>query len=159
MNMTMTTRPTGKTILLVEDEPPIRRLIRRMLEGHGYQLLEGCNGRAGLSLAEEHRGPIDLLVTDVVMPYMTGFTLSERLVASHPETRVLLLSGYADQSQTVRGGLKDAGRAFLLKPFTRDGLLRAIRDQLDTAAGGGPARSGAPSSDGAPDSGRRPTSV
>ena len=68
----MTARPSGETILLVEDEPPIRHLIRRMLQCQGYRLLEACNGPAGLSLAEDHREPIDLLVTDVVMPHM-GF--------------------------------------------------------------------------------------
>ena len=68
-----------------------------------------------------HGGPIDLLVTDIVMPRMDGFTLSQRLEESHPETRVLFLSGQADQSRTVRGGLK--GQAFLLKPFTHSTLL------------------------------------
>ena len=134
--MNMTARPPGETILLVEDEAPIRRLIRRVLQDQGYQLLEACNGRQALSLAEDHRGPIDLLVTDVVMPRMDGFTLGERLVESHPQTRVLFLSGYFDQSVSVRGGLKDAGQAFLLKPFTRDCLLQMIREQLDTETGG-----------------------
>lgn len=127
----MTTTPS-ETILLVEDDPPIRRLIQRVLQGQGYQLLEACNGREALSLAEHHRGTIDLLVTDVVMPKMDGFTLGERLVESRPDTRVLFLSGQAEQSMAVRGGLKAAGQAFLLKPFTHDCLVRAIRDQLDT---------------------------
>ena len=132
----MTARPPGETILLVEDEPPIRGLISRMLEGQGYRLLEVCDGPAALSLAEEHRGAIDLLVTDVVMPRMDGFTLGERLVESHPETRVLFLAGYADnQSVRLHQGFQTAEQAFLLKPFTRDRLLRTIRDQLDTEAG------------------------
>ena len=75
----MPARPPGETILYVEDEPQMRRLIRRMLRGQEYQLLEACDGPAALSLAEAHRGPIDLLVTDVVMPIMDGFTLGERL--------------------------------------------------------------------------------
>ena len=130
--MNPTARPPGETILFVEDEPRIRRLIRRMLQGQGYQLLEACDGPTALSLAEGHRGPIDLLVTDVVMPHMDGFTLGERLAESHPEARVLFLSGYADQSVTVSGGFKKVGQAFLLKPFTRDRLLEKIRVQLDT---------------------------
>ena len=134
----MTTKPPGETILLVEDDPPIRRLIRRMLQDQGYQVLAACNGHQALGLAADHREPIDLLVTDIVMPHMDGFTLWERLVESRPETRVLFLSGQADQSVAVRGGLKEAGRAFLLKPFTHDRLLRTIRAQLDTAPRYGP---------------------
>jgi len=145
--MTRTAKPSGETILLVEDDPLLRRLIRRMLQGQGYQLLEACHGPAALSLAEDHRGPIDLLVTDVVMPQMDGFTLGERLVESHPETRVLFLSGYADQSARVRHALKKVGSAFLLKPFTQSGLLQKICVQLDTAAGRGPVLAQSPSSD------------
>ncbi len=130
----MAHRVTVETILLVEDEPAIRRLIRRALEGQGYQLLEACNGQEALVIAADHGGTIDLLVTDVVMPRMDGFTLGQRLSESHPETRVLFLSGQADQSVAVRGGLKEAGEAFLLKPFTHEHLLRTIRDHLDTAA-------------------------
>lgn len=130
--MTRTARPSGETILLVEDDPLIRRLIRHMLQGQGYQLLEACHGPAALSLAEDHRGPIDLLVTDVVMPQMDGFTLGEQLVDSHPETRVLFISGYADRSVRVRRGLKEASQAYLLKPFAQDRFLEAIREQLDT---------------------------
>ena len=135
----MTATPSGETILLVEDDPPIRSLIRRILQGQGYQLLEACNGAVGLSLAADHRGPIDLLLADVVMPHIDGFTLSERLVESHPETRVLFLSGYADRSVTIRARLKEAGHPFLIKPFTRDHLLRTIREQLDTKPSRGPA--------------------
>ncbi len=129
-----------ETILLVEDDPPIRSLIRRSLESQGFQLLEASNGNEALILAADQRGSIDLLLSDVVMPQMDGFTLSERLVESRPETRVLFMTGYADRSVAVRGGLKEAGRAFLLKPFTRDHLLRTIREQLDTAARPRPGR-------------------
>ena len=116
-----------------------RRLIRRRLQGQGYQVLQGCNGAAALSLAEQYRAPIDLLVTDVVMPQMDGFTLAERVVESHPETGVLFLTGHAEHSMSVRGGLKEARQAFLLKPFDSDRLLRAIREQLDTEANRGSA--------------------
>ncbi len=130
-----------ETILLVEDDAPIRRLLRRALEGQGYQLLEACNGHEALGLLANHHGPIDLLVTDVVMPRMDGFTLSDRLGESHPETRVLFVSGQADQSAAVRGGLKETGRTFLLKPFTHKTLLQTIREQLDGApSAGGPSR-------------------
>jgi two-component system cell cycle sensor histidine kinase/response regulator CckA len=128
------TEPTATvTILLVEDEPPIRRLIRRVLEGEGYEMLEAGNGDEALALAAGHSGQIDLLLTDAVMPRMDGFMLQERLNTSRPDTRVLFLSGYADQSVTVRGGLREAGQAFLLKPFTRHTLLQSVHSQLAPA--------------------------
>ena len=124
-----------ETILLVEDDAPIRRLLSRALEHQGSQLLKASNGHEALGLLANHRGPIDLLVTDVVMPRMDGFTLSERLGESHPETRVLFLSGQADQSTAVRGGLRNGEQAFLLKPFTHSTLLHTIREQLDGGPG------------------------
>ena len=131
--MTEPATPTGETILVVEGGPPARRYLGQMLRGHGYQLLEATTGDEALDLAANHSGSIALLVTDVVMPNMSGFTLGERLFASHPETRVLFLSGYTDQS--VTGGLKATGQAFLLRPFTYDRLIQTIREQLDTEAG------------------------
>ena len=129
----MTASATGDTILLVEDDAPIRALIRRSLESQGYQLLEASNGDEAIRLAVSHVDPIDLLVTDVVMPRMDGFTLGERLSEPHPETRVLFMSGQADQMATVRGGLKKTGQAFLLKPFTPDRLIQTVRAYLDAA--------------------------
>ena len=131
MNMTATL--PGQTILLVEDDPPIRSLISYMLRGQGYQVLQTCNGQEALSLAEKHPGPIDLLVTDLVRPRTDGFTQGERLAESHPEIRVLFMSGYAERSAALREGLKTAEQAFL------DRLLRTIRAQLDTEPARGPA--------------------
>ena len=99
----------SETILLVDDDAPIRRLFRRTLEGQGYQLLEACDGHEALGLLANHRGPIDLLLTDVVMPRMDGFTLSDRVGESHPKTRVPFVSGQADQSVAVRGASKRRG--------------------------------------------------
>ena len=132
--MSMTTAQPGETILLVEDDPPTRSLISRMLQEQGYQLLEARNASAALRLADGHRGSIDLLVTEVVMPHMDGFTLGERLVESHPGTRVLLMSGKADRSAAVSGGGQAATQPFLHTPFARDYLLQAVRAQLDVAA-------------------------
>ena len=95
-------------------------------------MLEAGDGEEALDLAADQSRYIDLLITDIVMPRMDGFTLSERLVESHPETRVLFLTGQADRSVAIRGGLKQDGQPFLLKPFTRDRLLSTIRDLLDT---------------------------
>ena len=138
--MSMTTRSPAETILLVDDEPPIRRLIRRVLESEGYQLLVACNGDEALRIAGFHREPIDLLLTDIVMPRMDGFMLRDRLAATRPGIRSLFLSGYAEHSEVVRGGLQESREAFLPKPFTRDLLLRSIRRRLSSA----PSRSASP---------------
>ena len=116
------------TILVVDDDPAIRRLMRRMLEGHGYQLLEAGNGRDGIKIAAEYEQPIHLLVTDVVMPHASGFDLVQDLTASHPETKVLYISGYADDAVEVRRGLKKSDQGFLPKPFTQTELLQKVRD-------------------------------
>ena len=121
--------PPDHTILLVEDDPQIRDLMRRTLDAQGYRVLEASDGQAALSLAADYRGSIDLLVTDVVMPGMDGFTLAVRLVERRPETRVLLISGYVGQS-VVRDGLTRERYPFLLKPFSQARLRAAIREQL-----------------------------
>ena len=129
----MTGRPHGETILIVEDSPPIRHLVRRALDGEGYQLIEARSNQEALAVAAYHRGPIDLLVTDVVRPSIGGFVLGERLTESRPETRVLLLTGHADQSVTTCGERTEANQAFPLQAFAHNGLLRTIRDRLSAA--------------------------
>ena len=121
----------NETVLLVEDEPSIRQLMRRMLAGQGYMMLEARNGAEALGVAESHPTPIHLLLTDVVMPSMGGFTLAARLQALRSETRVLFLSGHAQDSAKVRDGLEKSRHAFLLKPFTQDALREKIRDVID----------------------------
>ncbi len=121
----------NETVLLVEDEPSIRQLMGRMLAGHGYTMLEARNGAEALGVAESHPTPIHLLLTDVVMPSMDGFELAAQLQALRSETRVLFLSGHAEDSPKVRDGLKQSGHAFLLKPFTQDTLRKKIRDVID----------------------------
>ena len=133
----MTAKPHGETILIVEDAPAILHLIRSALDGEGYRLIEAHNNQEALAVAADHRGPIDLLVTDVVRPSIAGFVLGERLVESRPETRVLLLTGYADQSETTRGERTEASQAFLLQASAHDCLLRTIRDRLAAAPGSG----------------------
>ncbi len=129
----MTASQPVETILVVDDEPSIRNLIGRVLEHQGYHVLQACSGQEALSVAADHRGRIDLLVTDVVMPRMDGFTLGERLVELRPDTQVLFISGHANLSVAAPEGLEGGGQAFLLKPFTHDRLLRTIRERLDTA--------------------------
>ena len=123
-------RSQAQTILLVEDEPAIRTLIRRMLAGAGYELLVARNGDEALTIAKQYSGVIDLLLTDVVMPRMNGFELGNLIGSAHPETQILFVTGHARDTISVRHELRTAGRAFLLKPFTQDALLGKIREIL-----------------------------
>ncbi|HET6231882.1 MAG TPA: PAS domain S-box protein, partial [Longimicrobiaceae bacterium] len=106
-----------ETVLLVEDEPSVRSLARRILERSGYRVLTASDGPHALSLSAAHDGPVDLLVTDVVMPGMSGRELAERLVPARPDMRVLYMSGYTDDALLQHGVLQE-GVAFLEKPFT-----------------------------------------
>ena len=124
------TEGTETTVLLVEDEPTLRVLINRYLVGMGYHVLIAGNGAEALTAAREWVGTIDVVVTDVVMPAMDGFELSERLAAERPDAKVLFMSGYGDRSVAVRGGLREIGRPHLGKPFTRKQFIRAVRRLL-----------------------------
>ena len=118
-----------ETVLLVEDQGEVLRVMRRGLEAMGYTVLAAPGGAEALALAARHAGPIDVLVTDVVMPGMNGRDLALGLTATRPETRVLYVSGYPDQS-IVHHGLLAPGLAFLQKPFAPDALARKIREVL-----------------------------
>ncbi|WP_412743464.1 PAS domain S-box protein [Krasilnikovia sp. MM14-A1004] len=120
----------GETVLAVEDEPALRQVIRRVLTSAGYQILMADDGPAALALAERHVGPIDLLLTDVVMPHMLGKELAERLHKARPETAVLYMSGYAQPVLASQGTL-DPDVTLLEKPFTKPQLLTAVRQILD----------------------------
>ena len=122
--------PREETILLVEDEEAVRSVSRELLESEGHRVLEATNGVEALRVSAEHEGPIDLLLTDVVMPQMGGGELAERLATERPETRVLFVSGFAGDELTRRG-VPD-GSAFLHKPFTLEGMSRKIREVLDS---------------------------
>jgi PAS domain S-box-containing protein len=119
----------GLTVLLVEDEGAVRHLVRRVLLGHGYELLEAASGEEAVSLAAQRRGPIHLLLTDVVMPGMTGRELADRLLANHPLMRVLYMSGYPDDS-VVRHGVQASDLEYIQKPFKPDALLHRIDELL-----------------------------
>ncbi len=118
----------GGTLLVTEDEPAVRALVVHALRGAGYRVLEAANAAEASGVAEEHAGPIDLLVTDVIMPDEPGPALAERLAAARPELRVLYISGYAEGALEQQGGLNDAG--FLQKPFTPSELTAAVRETL-----------------------------
>jgi CheY-like chemotaxis protein len=119
-----------ETILLVEDEPMVRELFRDVLLEAGYTVLEAKNGMEALDIASSHGAPIQLMVTDVVMPGMAGGELVRRMATKRPEVKVLYVSGYTDDV-LVRRGVIDSGANFLQKPFMPDDLARVVRGILD----------------------------
>ena len=123
--------PGTETVLLAEDEEVVRRIAREILSGNGYKVLEAGNGREALLLAEAHRGEIHLLLTDVVMPKMSGRELTEAIRPLRPGLRILYMSGYTDDD-ILRDGVLEGGIPFLQKPFTPEGLARKVREVLDS---------------------------
>ena len=125
--------PHGKeTILLVEDEPMIRAMCKRVLYDSGYKVLEAANGEEALRLAQNHAaGMIDLLLTDVVMPQMGGIELARCLGEARPEIKILLTSGYTDEAPILAWSPKDK-IPFLQKPFLPSALLSQVREVLDS---------------------------
>jgi PAS domain S-box-containing protein len=120
----------SETVLVVEDEPAVLTLSRRALEAQGYVVLAASDAAAALRVVERHGGTIHLLLTDVVMPGLSGRELADRLVAQRPGIRVLYMSGYPGDA-VVQHGTLPSGSAFLQKPFSPDGLARKVRDMLD----------------------------
>jgi PAS domain S-box-containing protein len=122
--------PRGtETVLIVEDAAAVRTVTRQVLERQGYTVLEAPNGDAALQIAAKHHGPIHLLLTDVVMPGVSGRQLAEQLVRLRPDIAVLYVSGYTDDA-VVRHGVLEAGVAYLQKPFTADRLAHRVREVL-----------------------------
>jgi CheY-like chemotaxis protein len=117
------------TILLVEDETAVRRVAKRTLAESGYTVLEAANGREALAVAAHHQGPIDLVLTDMVMPEMRGGELATKLREVRPESRLLMMSGYTEEAASRRAIL-EAGSAFLEKPFTASRLLERVHQVL-----------------------------
>jgi two-component system cell cycle sensor histidine kinase/response regulator CckA len=124
-------RGGSETILLVDDCNPLRQLTRMFLETFGYVVLESGDSGEALRMAQEHSGPLPLMITDVVMPGFSGPVLAEKLASARPETRVLYTSGYTAE-EFARDAAPGAEGAFLTKPFSRDDLLRKVRELLDS---------------------------
>ena len=122
-----------ETILLVEDEDVIRRMGERILVANGYTVLTAADGQEALKVLERHANPVDLLVTDVVMPGMNGRELAREIARRKMAPRTLFTSGYTDDA-IVRHGVLEPGLSFLYKPFSPDGLLRKLREVLDGPA-------------------------
>jgi len=123
--------PMGsETILVVEDEEAVRKLTVRLLKKQEYQVLEAWDGGQAFILCEKYRGPIHLILSDVVMPGMSGRELVERLQKIHPEAKALYMSGYTD-NVILHHGILEEGIEFIQKPFTLESLTRKVREVLD----------------------------
>jgi len=118
-----------ETILLVEDEEAVRNLGSQLLASKGYKVLEARNGGEALLICEQYPNPIHLMLTDVVMPHMSGRQLAERLAPIKPDMKIIYMSGYTDDT-IIRRGIPSSETAFLNKPFTPDSLMRKVREVL-----------------------------
>ena len=123
--------PGHETILLVEDEENLRRLARQSLETQGYSVIDAADGASAIKISQAHKGPIHLLLTDVIMPGMNGRELANQLSPTRPEMRVLYMSGYTE-NHIGHNGTLDQGITLLQKPFTLPALKAKVREVLDT---------------------------
>jgi PAS domain S-box-containing protein len=138
-------QPQGsETVLLLEDEESIRSLVMGILRGRGYTVLEASRPLEAIEICKKFENPIHLLLTDVVMPQMSGREAAEQVVALRPETKVLYMSGYTDQA-IAHHGVLNPGVPFLQKPFTPDALAQKVREVLDMVAAGDSQATNAPS--------------
>jgi CheY-like chemotaxis protein len=122
----------SETVLLVEDEDGVRSLISMLLQKSGYTVLEARDPEEALDLCQQNT-PIHLLLTDLILPKMSGRELAERVAAQHQSIRTLFISGYTDD-EVIRAGVLDRRAAFLQKPFSTDVLLQKVREVLGRAA-------------------------
>jgi CheY-like chemotaxis protein len=126
-------RVGDETILLVEDETVVRQLVAEILESSGYTVMQAGDGPSALELLRRHSGTLDLLLTDVVMPGMSGPEVAQAVTSMRPGTQVLYTSGYTD-SAIGHHGVLEPGIAFLQKPFSANDLTRKVRVLLDEAS-------------------------
>ena len=120
----------SETVLIIEDDDSLRKFAGTVLKQMGYNVLEAENGEDALTISKKHDGSIHLLITDVVMPKMSGRETAERMQPLYPQMKVIYMSGYTDNA-IVHHGVLAPGLNFLEKPFTPDGLARKVRKALD----------------------------
>jgi two-component system cell cycle sensor histidine kinase/response regulator CckA len=121
---------TGKTVLVLDDEPDVRKLVSALLTSNGYTVLTADNGENAIKAFKKRKQPVDLLLLDVVSPGLPGPVVAERLAGLQPGLRVLFMSGYDDTS-VVRRYVVEKGFALLKKPFTPDELAKKVREVLE----------------------------
>jgi DNA-binding NtrC family response regulator len=125
--------PPVRTVLVVEDDDQVRKLIRTVLKRNGYQVLEAENGELALAFCSQYQGPLDLLITDLALPRVGGLELAAHLSPSFPAMRVLYVSGFTFLESEFHG-IFPPGLNFLQNPFTLDQLMRKVDDMLPYAA-------------------------
>ena len=118
-----------ETVLVVEDQPDVRRLIEKTLSRYGYTVFTATNGPEATALARAYEGPIHVMLTDVILPGASGRETARQVVATRPSMHVLYMSGYTDDA-IVQCGVLEPGLAFIQKPFTAEALARRIREVL-----------------------------
>jgi CheY-like chemotaxis protein len=123
-------RPPCESVLVVEDNEALRQMLCRVLRTSGYRVMDAANANAALRVCEQQETIIDILISDVVMPEMSGIELASELKTSHPTMRVLLMSGYSGSAMTRHGELR-SDIPFLEKPFNPDTIARKVREVLD----------------------------
>ena len=121
----------SETILIAEDEDSVRTLIEEILQTHGYNVLSAANGSEATLMSERHKGPIHLLVTDIIMPQMSGPELARHMTIQRPGMKVLFLSGYANDSILEQNSIVSGG-SFLQKPFSPETLTLKIREIIES---------------------------
>jgi two-component system, cell cycle sensor histidine kinase and response regulator CckA len=122
----------GKTVLVLDDEPDVRKLVSAILTSHGYTVLTADSGESAIKTFKKRKQPVDLLLLDVVSPGLPGPVVAERLAGLQPGLRVLFMSGYDDTS-VVRRYVVEQGFSLLKKPFTPDELAKRVREVLESA--------------------------
>jgi DNA-binding NtrC family response regulator len=131
--MSKSSEKSLETILVVEDEKMVRELVRSVLESHGYNVLDAPTGEAALELCQDHTGTIHLLLSDMVMPGMSGPELAKQLKESRSEMKVLYMSGYTEYA-LVSHGVMERVTSFIWKPFSTEALAAKVREILDSPA-------------------------
>lgn len=121
----------SETVLLVEDDRSVRNLVREILTDNGYEVLEASSGESALAICGNRTEPIHLLLTDLVMPHMSGIELTSKVRGVHPETKPLVMTGYSSDSP-IRGSMSNFDATFIDKPFTPEGLARKVREVLES---------------------------
>lgn len=119
------------TILLVDDEPQVVQIVREMLNREGFRVLDAIDAAEAIESAQSHNGPIHLLLTDIVMPEMNGRVLADKLTEARPGLKVLYMSGFMKEAILKYYGIHITGIPFLQKPFTRETLVRKVREVLE----------------------------
>jgi two-component system cell cycle sensor histidine kinase/response regulator CckA len=122
-------QPGKKTILVVDDEPEVRKLVSAMVGQFGYSVMTADSGEHALTLYKNHKGPIELLITDVIAPGMSGPMLADKLAEFQPDLKVLYISGY-DNTHVVQKYVVEKGHALLTKPFTVEEMQTKVRELL-----------------------------